>query len=57
MEEVEYVSSAGLRTLLAAQKAMEKKGGKMVVANPGEVVKEVFDITGFNEVLNIDYGE
>ncbi len=54
---LEYVSSAGLRILLAVQKIMDKRGGKMVIINPGEVVKEVFEITGFNEVLNIVYNE
>ena len=50
---VEYVSSAGLRVLLVAQKMMKKAGGAMTTANLPPAVKEVFDITGFSDILTI----
>ena len=49
---LEYISSAGLRVLLGAQKTMNKQG-EMVVANHNEEVSEVFEITGFNDILTI----
>ena len=51
---LEYISSSGLRALLMAQKTM-KDQGFMTVLNPGELVKEVFEVTGFAEILTIDY--
>ena len=50
---LEYVSSAGLRILMAAQKAMMACGGKMSVRNPNDIVKGVFEITGMDGVFNI----
>lgn len=50
---LEYISSAGLRVLMAAHKAMAVCGGKMSVANPNAIVKGVFEITGMNGVFNI----
>ena len=52
MTELEYISSAGLRVLLSAQKVMNQQGN-MLVKNPSEIVKEVFDVTGFCDILNI----
>ncbi|MCR5203735.1 MAG: STAS domain-containing protein [Lachnospiraceae bacterium] len=52
-EKLEYVSSAGLRVLLSAHKTMSKQGS-MVVKNLSEEVKEVFDITGFSDILTIE---
>lgn len=52
-ENLEYVSSAGLRVILAAQKIMNKQG-EMIIKNVGEVVAEVFEITGFVDILTIE---
>ena len=52
-EKLEYISSAGLRVLLAAQKTMNKQG-EMVIKNPNDDIKEVFDITGFSDILTIE---
>lgn len=51
---LEYVSSAGLRVLLAAQKKMNGVQGKMTVKNVNEEILEVFDITGFSDILTIE---
>jgi anti-sigma B factor antagonist len=48
-----YISSAGLRVLLSAHKAMAKKGGKFELCNVGEDIMEIFSITGFSKILNI----
>lgn len=50
---VDYISSAGLRVLLTAQKRLSGVGGTMVVANIRDVVREVFDITGFSDILTL----
>lgn len=49
---LEYISSAGLRVLLMAQKAMSKQG-EMIILNVNETVMEVFEITGFADMLTI----
>ena len=51
--KLEYISSAGLRVLLSAHKAMSAKGG-MKVTNVNEIVQEVFDVTGFADILSIE---
>lgn len=50
---LEYISSAGLRVLLGAQKIMNKQG-KMVIKNVNENVMDVFDVTGFVDILTIE---
>ena len=52
-EGVEYISSAGLRVLLSAQKRMNKVGGNMVIKNATQTVKDVFEVTGFIDILTI----
>ena len=51
--ELEYLSSAGLRVILSAQKAMNKQG-EMVIRNVNETINEVFEITGFIDILTIE---
>lgn len=50
---LEYISSAGLRVLLFAQKTMNKQG-TMVVRNVNETIMEIFDVTGFVDLLTIE---
>ena len=52
IEKLVYISSAGLRVLLSTQKKMRKQGS-MVVKNASEEVMEIFDVTGFSDVLTI----
>jgi anti-sigma B factor antagonist len=52
-EQLEYISSAGLRILLGAQKTMNKQG-TMVIRNVSEVVMEIFEMTGFSDILTIE---
>ena len=53
LEGLEYLSSAGLRILLASQKKMTEKGG-MKVTNVNDVIMEIFEITGFSDILTIE---
>ena len=53
-EALEYVSSAGLRVLLSAQKAMNTTKGTMTVRNVQEAVNEIFEVTGFSDILTIE---
>ena len=53
LTNLDYISSAGLRVLLSAHKTMMKQG-QMKVTNASEIVKEVFDVTGFSDILNIE---
>lgn len=50
--ELAYLSSAGLRVLLAAHKAMSKQG-EMIIKNVNETITEIFDVTGFIDILTI----
>ena len=54
-QKLEYLSSAGLRVILAAQKTMNKQG-EMVIRNVNETIMEVFEITGFVDILTIENG-
>lgn len=51
--KLEYISSAGLRVLLSAHKAMSVKDG-MKITNVNEIVQEVFEVTGFADILTIE---
>ena len=51
--KLEYISSAGLRVLLSAHKVMSRKGG-MKVTHVNEIVNEVFEVTGFADILTIE---
>ena len=53
VEKLEYVSSAGLRVLLAMQKLMNQQG-EMMLQNVNEAVMEVFEVTGFSDILRIE---
>ena len=53
MKELDYISSAGLRVLLSAQKTMNSRGS-MTVRNANETVKEIFEVTGFSDILTIE---
>ncbi|MBO7403324.1 MAG: STAS domain-containing protein [Clostridia bacterium] len=50
---LEYISSAGLRVLLSAQKQMNRQG-TMKVTGVGEVIMEIFEVTGFSDILTIE---
>jgi len=50
---LEYLSSAGLRVLLSAQKVMNRQG-KMIVKNVNETIAEIFEVTGFADILTIE---
>ena len=50
---LEYMSSAGLRLMLSAQKTMNKQG-KMVIRHATELVKSVFTITGMDEIMTLE---
>ena len=52
-EKLEYISSAGLRVLLSAQKIMNKQG-EMKVIHVSDVINEIFEVTGFSDILNIE---
>ncbi len=50
---LDYISSAGLRILLSAQKVMNKQG-RMVIRGAKQEVKEIFEVTGFNDILTLE---
>lgn len=51
--KLDYISSAGLRVLLSAQKVMNKQGS-MKITHVNETIMEVFDVTGFVDILTIE---
>jgi len=53
LKELDYISSAGLRVLLATQKQMNQQG-EMKILNVNETVMEIFEITGFSEIFTIE---
>ena len=53
-KDVEYVASAGLRLLLEAKNLMDNKKGKFIIRNVSQTVMQVFDITGFSNILNFE---
>ena len=54
-EKLEYISSAGLRVLLAAEQALEEKGAEKVrVVNMNSTIRNIFEITGFTDVLAVE---
>ncbi|MBQ6465462.1 MAG: STAS domain-containing protein [Oscillospiraceae bacterium] len=52
-EKLDYISSAGLRVLLSTQKLMAKQGS-MKLVHVGETILEIFEVTGFSEILTIE---
>lgn len=51
--DLEYLSSAGLRVLLSAQKVMNKQG-EMIIKNVNSTIMDIFEVTGFSEILTIE---
>ena len=54
LANLEYMSSAGLRVMLSTHKKMVAEGGDLVIKNANEDIMEIFDITGFMDILNIE---
>ena len=52
-EKVDYVSSAGLRVLLTFEQELEEQDKKMVLCHVNDIIRDVFDVTGFLEILTI----
>ena len=53
-KELEYVASAGLRVILETKKSLDAKGGEFIIRNVCEAVMEVFEITGFSDILRLE---
>ena len=53
LEKLEYISSAGLRVLLSAQKVMSKQG-EMKLIHVNDTIMEIFEVTGFSDILTIE---
>ena len=54
LSALDYISSAGLRVLVSAQKMMSSRGGNMRLLSPTDDVYDVFEMTGLSEVLTIE---
>lgn len=52
-ENLEYLSSAGLRVILSSQKVMNRQG-KMIIKNVNSTIADIFEVTGFSEILTIE---
>lgn len=52
LDKLDYISSAGLRVLLSAQKTMTRQGS-MKVSHANEIILEIFEVTGFSDILTI----
>ena len=53
-KELVYVSSAGLRVILSTQKKVNKVSGKMTIKGANNNIKEIFEVTGFSDILNLE---
>ena len=53
-KNVEYISSSGLRVLLSLHKTMTASDGELIISKPADMVVEVFEVTGFADILNIE---
>ncbi|MBQ3842030.1 MAG: STAS domain-containing protein [Ruminiclostridium sp.] len=53
-EKLDYISSSGLRVLISLHKMLLSEDGKLTVRHPTTMVREVFDVTGFTEMINIE---
>lgn len=51
---LDYISSAGLRVILGTQKQINAKKGKLIIKNVNQIVMEIFEITGFVDILTIE---
>lgn len=54
LKDLDYISSAGLRVILSAQKKMNAVSGALIVRHPNEMISDVFDATGFVDILTIE---
>ena len=54
MKDLVYISSAGLRVILSCQKKMNATEGKLTIKNPNELVMDIFEATGFSNILTIE---
>lgn len=54
MKDIEYISSAGLRVMVVAQGIMDDKEGLLVLRNVNSIVMEVFELTGFSNMLTFE---
>ena len=53
-EKLDYISSAGLRVLISALREMRKKHGSMKLIHVSEIIMEIFEVTGFSDILTIE---
>ena len=53
-EHLDYISSSGLRVLISLHKVLLAVDGKLIIRKPTNMVREVFDVTGFTEMINIE---